>query len=298
MQHTLVATTSVVAGLLPELRRLPLPPPYSRRVVILGQPSIIGQDLPFAGLASAANAALESVAHTFRRELRPWAVEVSWLRLGQVRTEESRLVRDRETKMVRHYRRQPDEVHQTYGRALGRVEAWIEAKETSVVEAAARALFQRTPQLQYTVGYDAELHCLWQRSLAPALTDQVVGSLFGLQKPKPAPSSSSFDDEIDESSLADGSCPSDLRHHHRQKKISLLGRLRDFLPTGGGGASGLGLAGLSSFSSSAAPPQLLKGVEHLKGRRGSFPGMSSAALFPSIVGSKSSSQAQIVKKQE
>jgi NAD(P)-dependent dehydrogenase (short-subunit alcohol dehydrogenase family) len=138
---------------------------------------------PFLGPYAASKFALEAVTDALRRELRPWAIEVSIVEPGSVATPiwEKGIATGAELRA-----RLPEHARALYGEALDRITAYAQRAARRgipperVARAVHHALTAPRPRTRYRVGLDAKLVRLLTRVLPDRAMDALVARLVGL----------------------------------------------------------------------------------------------------------------------
>ncbi len=141
--------------------------------------------LPMVGAYSASKFALEALTDTMRVELRPWGVQLSTVRPGQVGTpifdKARRELAEQQERIPDHLREGYEQLYRQAGKFN---ERGCDSATTPehVAQTVLRALEARWPKAYYTVGWDAR-GLQWLRAGAgPRLFDRIMARVMGTLK--------------------------------------------------------------------------------------------------------------------
>lgn len=171
---------AVTQAFLPALRTARARDPRSGRIVFTGSTSGYFA-APFVGPYNASKFAIEGLADSLRRELRPWGLAVSVVQPGAIATpiwEKSEAAADDLIEDM------PPRGLELYGEAITAVKAKVHERAAaaapvgSVTRAIEHAVDARRPRTRYKVGFDAWVELLLAR-LPTRLSDALVARLLG-----------------------------------------------------------------------------------------------------------------------
>lgn len=176
IEVNLIAQVAVTQAMLPSIRRA------RGRLVFVS--SVGGRiALPFGGAYHASKYAIEAVADSMRRELRPWGIGVAAIEPGSIDTpiwERGEQIADEIAV------RTPDAQEELYGKTIERFR--VAVKKTAargidpdeVAKAVAHALTARRPRTRYLVGLDARGQALLSRFFPDRLLDRIIPRAMGI----------------------------------------------------------------------------------------------------------------------
>ncbi|NNL66303.1 MAG: SDR family NAD(P)-dependent oxidoreductase, partial [Myxococcales bacterium] len=137
---------------------------------------------PFVGPYNASKFAIEGLADSLRRELRPWGIAVSILQPGAIRTpiwEKSEAAADEILAEL------PARGRELYGETIEVVKGKVKERVAASipVEAVSKAIHHavdaRRPRLRYKIGADAWVQFVLARWLPPRATDGLIAKMLG-----------------------------------------------------------------------------------------------------------------------
>jgi NAD(P)-dependent dehydrogenase (short-subunit alcohol dehydrogenase family) len=176
LEVNVIGVVAVTQAFLPLLRKSP------GRIVNIGSSS--GPvATPFLGAYAASKFALEGLTDALRQELCPWAIQVSIVEPGNIRTpiwEKSLAAASQLLDQL------PKEAHELYGQAIAAVrdaalrEARAATPALAVAKAVTHALTAKKPKTRYTVGTDAKIQALLARFIPDRIRDGLIARHLGL----------------------------------------------------------------------------------------------------------------------
>lgn len=171
LEVNLVGQIAVTQAFLPLLRAN-----GRGRIVFMGSMASRA-GMPFMAPYVASKHAIRGVAESLRRELAPWGIKVSTLMPGTIATP----IWDKAAAEADHVRESvPAEGLELYGSAFDDVDrALAQAARTGVpatrvARAARKALFDRRPKTEYTIGPDARAYTVASALLPKSAVDAIV----------------------------------------------------------------------------------------------------------------------------
>jgi NAD(P)-dependent dehydrogenase (short-subunit alcohol dehydrogenase family) len=176
VEVNLTAHVAVTQAMLPAIRRAP-----GRLVFITSIGGLMA--FPMFGAYHAAKFGLEAVGDVFRRELRPWGIEVAVVEPGSIATE---IWERGEQEAEAFVASASEEQQQLYGNSIA---AYREvARRTGargippekVAKAIEHALSARRPRTRYLVGADARGQALLNRILPSRTVDRLIARFTGM----------------------------------------------------------------------------------------------------------------------
>ncbi len=175
LEVNLVAYVAVTQALLPQIRRA------EGRVVFLS--SIGGRiAFPFGGPYHASKFATEAIGDVFRRELRPWGIEVAIIEPGSIDTP----IWERGQRKAEDIEARSPQTNILYGAAIEKFRKVIEdtaergIPPEKVAKAIAHALESSRPRTRYLVGLDAKLQAKLKPFIPTRLFDRIVARQLNL----------------------------------------------------------------------------------------------------------------------
>lgn len=172
---------AVTQAFLPALRAARERDAGSGRIVFTGSTSGYFAS-PFVGPYNASKFAIEGLADSLRRELRPFGIPVSIVQPGAIRTpiwEKSEAAADEILAEL------PDRGRALYGETIEVVKGKVQDRVAAAipVEAVSKAIHHavtaRRPRLRYKVGTDAWIQFVLARCLPARLTDGLIAKMLG-----------------------------------------------------------------------------------------------------------------------
>ena len=176
IEVNLIAQVAVTQAMLPSIRRA------SGRIAFVS--SVGGRiALPFGGAYHASKYAIEAVADSMRRELRPWGIEVAAIEPGSIDT---RIWERGERIADEIASRTPTAQEELYGKTIERFR--VAVKKTAargidpdkVAKAISHAMSAERPRTRYLVGLDARGQALLSRFLPDRLLDRIIPRAMGI----------------------------------------------------------------------------------------------------------------------
>lgn len=176
LEVNVVGLVAVTQAFLPLLRKFP------GRIVNIGSSSGL-LATPFLGAYVASKFALEGLTDALRQELCPWAIQVSIVEPGNIKTP----IWEKSLEAARQILDQlPKQAHELYGPAIAVVreaalrEAQAAIPALKVAEAVAHSLTAKKPKTRYTVGTDAKIQALLARFVPDRIRDGLIRRHLGL----------------------------------------------------------------------------------------------------------------------
>jgi NAD(P)-dependent dehydrogenase (short-subunit alcohol dehydrogenase family) len=176
IEVNLIAQVAVTQAMLPLIRRA------GGRIAFVS--SVGGRiALPFGGAYHASKYAIEAVADSMRRELRPWGIEVAAIEPGSIDTR----IWERGERLADEIAdRTPAVQEELYGKTIERFR--VAVKKTAargidpdkVAKAIAHAMSAERPRTRYLVGLDARGQALLSRFLPDRLLDRIIPRAMGI----------------------------------------------------------------------------------------------------------------------
>jgi NAD(P)-dependent dehydrogenase (short-subunit alcohol dehydrogenase family) len=178
LETNVVGQVAVTQAFLPRIREA------RGRIVFMS--SIGGRvSLPIAGPYNASKFAIEGLADSLRRELRPWGIEVVLIEPGAVTTPIWEKGADAANKLLDGM---PPEVGERYGDVIATLQRESKKFETDatdpieVAKAVEKALTASRPKTRYVVGTDAKMRATMARLLPDRVMDALIGRAMGQKK--------------------------------------------------------------------------------------------------------------------
>ncbi len=179
LEVNVIGVLAVVQAFLPLVRR------GRGRVVITG--SIGGRNAsPMLGAYAASKFALEAIAESLRRELRPSGIEVALIEPGAIATPMMQTkAREQGEKLLASLDGEAKRLYEPMGRAVR--DAFSRLADGAipperVAEVIEHALVSPRPKTRYLVGTDAKVQALLVRFLPDRLRDAVIARVLGLPR--------------------------------------------------------------------------------------------------------------------
>jgi len=142
--------------------------------------------LPMVGAYSASKFALEALSDTLRVELRPWRIDVSLIRPGQVKTE---IFTKAQEELQKRICKISPELKDGYGKLYDQAYKFSQRGERSptspeqVARVVLRALKARRPRTHYHVGLDSHGLNSAKKFVPQRLLDRLYARAMGVLKP-------------------------------------------------------------------------------------------------------------------
>jgi NAD(P)-dependent dehydrogenase (short-subunit alcohol dehydrogenase family) len=175
LEVNLVAYVAVTQAMLPPVRRA------EGRIVFLA--SIGGRiAFPFGGPYHASKFATEAIGDVFRRELRPWGIEVAIIEPGSIDTP----IWERGQGKAKEIEARSPRTNLLYGAAIEKFRKVMEdtaergIPPEKVAKAIAHALESSRPKTRYLVGLDAKVQARIQPLIPTRLFDRIVARQLNL----------------------------------------------------------------------------------------------------------------------
>lgn len=172
---------SVTQAFLPLVRHARDRTPGSGRIVFTGSSSGYFA-APFVGPYNASKYALEGLADSLRRELRPWDIKVALVQPGAIQTP---IWQKSEAAADELIADMPERAQALYGETIRAVKGKVKGRAASaapvelVSKAILHAVTARRPKTRYKVGADAWGQLLLARLLPDRLTDALIAKVLG-----------------------------------------------------------------------------------------------------------------------
>jgi NAD(P)-dependent dehydrogenase (short-subunit alcohol dehydrogenase family) len=176
IEVNLTAHLAVTQALLPSIRRA-----RGRLVFITSIGGLMA--FPMFGAYHAAKFGLEAVGDVFRRELRPWGIEVAVVEPGSIATP---IWERGQAQADAFLAASTDDQRQLYGKAIA---AFREVAEQTaargippekVAEAIEHALSARRPRTRYLVGLDAKVQARLRHLIPTRVLDRLIARMTGM----------------------------------------------------------------------------------------------------------------------
>ncbi|MFL5894051.1 MAG: SDR family oxidoreductase [Thermoleophilaceae bacterium] len=178
LEVNLVGQVAVTQALLPRIRE-----GRGRIVFISSIGGLIA--LPLAGPYAASKHAIEAVADSLRRELRPWGLHVAAVEPGAVATP----IWDKSTAEAdERVQDAPPELDERYGDVIAKLREETASfgrdgtDPREVAEVVAHALTASRPKTRYLVGRDAKVRARLSKLLPDRAMDALIGRALGQRK--------------------------------------------------------------------------------------------------------------------